>query len=120
MTSKKRKRSMWDPPPSESSNDGVSTRRVDNSSGTGGRKQKSMWVDDEPKPMIQLPDFMKDFIGGIEFDLEIQALNSRLLEISQKLQYGLPLDERPECARSHRSGFEFKEMSGAGFGFVRR
>ncbi|KAL2540039.1 splicing factor-related [Abeliophyllum distichum] len=99
-TSRKRRRSRWDPPPSESSNDGVGTGGVDNSSGTGGRKRKSRWADDEPKPVIQLPDFMKDFTGGIEFDPEIQALNSRLLEISRKLQSGLPLDERPEGARS--------------------
>ncbi|GAB2265429.1 Splicing factor 1 [Dionaea muscipula] len=46
--------------------------------------------------MIQLPDFM----GGIEFDPEVQALNSRLLDISRKLQSGLPLDDRPEGARS--------------------
>ncbi|CBI20199.3 unnamed protein product, partial [Vitis vinifera] len=43
---------------------------------------------------------MKDFTGGIEFDPEIQALNSRLLEISRMLQSGLPLDDRPEGARS--------------------
>ncbi|KAI9093330.1 hypothetical protein K1719_027344 [Acacia pycnantha] len=48
--------------------------------------------DDEPKPVIQLPDFM----GDIEFDPKIQALNSRLLEISRMLQSGLPLDDRPE------------------------
>lgn len=39
-------------------------------------------------------------MGGIEFDPEIQALNSRLLEISRMLQSGLPLDDRPEGARS--------------------
>ncbi|XP_022890267.1 splicing factor-like protein 1 [Olea europaea var. sylvestris] len=99
-TSRKRRRSRWDPPPSESSNDGVGTGGADNNSGTGGRKRKSRWADDEPKPVIQLPDFMKDFTGGIEFDPEIQALNSRLLEISRKLQSGLPLDDRPEGARS--------------------
>jgi splicing factor 1 len=43
---------------------------------------------------------MKDFTGGIEFDPEIQALNARLLEISRMLQSGLPLDDRPEGARS--------------------
>ncbi|CAI9774072.1 unnamed protein product [Fraxinus pennsylvanica] len=99
-TSRKRRRSRWDPLPSESSNDGVGTGGVDDNSGTGGRKRKSRWADDEPKPVIQLPDFMKDFTGGIEFDPEIQALNSRLIEISRKLQSGLPLDDRPEGARS--------------------
>ncbi|XP_074264315.1 splicing factor-like protein 1 [Silene latifolia] len=89
-TSKRRKRrSRWDPPPSEAPDSGNDT------SGTG-RKRKSRWADDEPKPVIQLPDFM----GGIEFDPEVQALNSRLLEISRKLQSGLPLDDRPEGARS--------------------
>nr|GMD00574.1 branchpoint-bridging protein-like [Ipomoea batatas] len=100
-TSRRRRRSRWDPPPSESSNDGTGTGGDGSGTGTGtGRKRKSRWADDEPKPMIQLPDFMKDFTGGIEFDPEIQALNSRLLEISRKLQSGLPLDDRPEGARS--------------------
>ncbi|PNX73351.1 splicing factor 1-like protein [Trifolium pratense] len=87
-TSKRRRRSRWDPQPD--SNDQTSGE-------TGGtKKRKSRWADDEPKPVIQLPDFM----GGIEFDPEIQALNSRLLEISRMLQSGLPLDDRPEGARS--------------------
>ncbi|GMH08774.1 hypothetical protein Nepgr_010614 [Nepenthes gracilis] len=88
-TSRRKRRSRWDPP-SESDN-----KEGGDVSGTG-RKRKSRWADDEPKPVIQLPDFM----GGIEFDPEIQALNSRLLEISRKLQSGLPLDDRPEGARS--------------------
>ncbi|XP_009802234.1 splicing factor-like protein 1 [Nicotiana tabacum] len=94
-SSRRRRRSRWDPPPTEDGTGGG-----DRGSGTGGRKRKSRWADDEPKPVIQLPDFMKDFTGGIEFDPEIQALNSRLLEISRKLQSGLPLDDRPEGARS--------------------
>ncbi|KNA23548.1 hypothetical protein SOVF_023870 [Spinacia oleracea] len=86
-TSRKKRRSRWDPPPSSE----------DASTGDGtGRKRKSRWADDEPKPAFQLPDFM----GGIEFDPEVQSLNSRLLEISRKLQSGLPLDDRPEGARS--------------------
>ncbi|KAL3652321.1 hypothetical protein CASFOL_002002 [Castilleja foliolosa] len=92
-SSRRRRRSRWDPPPSESTSDV-------NSGTTGGRKRKSRWADDEPKPLIPLPDFMKDFTGGIEFDPEIQALNSRLLEISRKMQSGMPLDDRPEGARS--------------------
>ncbi|KAG5616570.1 hypothetical protein H5410_016394 [Solanum commersonii] len=95
-SSRRRRRSRWDPPPTESTNDGTGGG---DGSGTG-RKRKSRWADDEPKPVIQLPDFMKDFTGGIEFDPEIQALNSRLLEISRKLQSGMPLDDRPEGARS--------------------
>ncbi|XP_059317991.1 splicing factor-like protein 1 [Lycium ferocissimum] len=91
-TSRRRRRSRWDPPPSDTSNE---------NDGSGpGRKRKSRWADDDPKPVIQLPDFMKDFAGGIEFDPEVQALNSRLLEISRKLQSGMPLDDRPEGARS--------------------
>lgn len=97
-SSRRRRRSRWDPPPSESGNDGAGDGN--SGTGTGGRKRKSRWADDEPKPVIQLPDFMKDFTGGIEFDPEIQALNSRLLEISRKLQSGLLLDDRPEGARS--------------------
>ncbi|KAL3524146.1 hypothetical protein ACH5RR_016980 [Cinchona calisaya] len=98
-TSRRRRRSRWDPPPTESSNDG--TGEGDGTgTGTGGRKRKSRWADDQPQPVIQLPDFMKELAGGIEFDPEIQVLNSRLIEISRKLQSGLPLDDRPEGARS--------------------
>ncbi|KAL7147585.1 hypothetical protein ABFS83_06G117500 [Erythranthe nasuta] len=101
-TSRRRRRSRWDPPPSESANDGSAGTggNGDVNSGAGGRKRKSRWADDEPKPLVQFPDFMKDFAGGIEFDPEIQSLNSMLLEISRKLQSGLPLDDRPEGARS--------------------
>ncbi|KAI5670215.1 hypothetical protein M9H77_10579 [Catharanthus roseus] len=102
-TSRRRRRSRWDPPPSESSNDGTGTGGGEGSgtgTGTGGRKKKSRWSDDQPQPVIQLPDFMKELTGGIEFDPEIQALNSRLIEITRKLQSGLPLDDRPEGARS--------------------
>ncbi|KAJ7982541.1 branchpoint-bridging protein [Quillaja saponaria] len=88
-TSRRRRRSRWDPQPESNDQNG-------GDSGSGTRKRKSRWADDEPKPVIQLPDFM----GGIEFDPEIQALNSRLLEISRMMQSGLPLDDRPEGARS--------------------
>uniref|UniRef100_A0A7N0V282 Branchpoint-bridging protein n=1 Tax=Kalanchoe fedtschenkoi TaxID=63787 RepID=A0A7N0V282_KALFE len=92
-SSRRKRRSRWDPPSADDSNGGEA--------GGGGRKRKSRWSEEEPKPLIQLPDFMKDFAGGgIEFDPEIQALNSRLLEISRMLQSGLPLDDRPEGARS--------------------
>ncbi|XP_010442612.1 PREDICTED: branchpoint-bridging protein [Camelina sativa] len=97
-TSRRKRRSRWDPPPSELSNN--ASAEGGNDSGTGTRKRKSRWADDEPKTQIQLPDFMKDFTGGIEFDPEIQALNSRLLEISRMLQSGMPLDDRPEGQRS--------------------
>ncbi|KAJ7949567.1 branchpoint-bridging protein [Quillaja saponaria] len=88
-TSRRRRRSRWDPQPESNDQSG-------GDSGSGTKKRKSRWADDEPKPVIQLPDFM----GGIEFDPEIQALNSRLLEISRMMQSGLPLDDRPEGARS--------------------
>ncbi|VVB13287.1 unnamed protein product [Arabis nemorensis] len=88
-TGRSRRRSRWDPPASESS---ISNPE----GGTGTRKRKSRWADDEPKPVIQLPDFMK----GIEFDPEIQGLNTRLLEISRILQSGMPLDDKPEGNRS--------------------
>ena len=49
-------------------------------------------------PGHRAPDFMKDFAA--EMDPEVHALNVRLLEISRLLQSGLPLDDRPEGARS--------------------
>ncbi|KAJ4916981.1 splicing factor-related [Raphanus sativus] len=54
------------------------------------RKRRSRWADDEPKPTIQLPDYIK----------EIQVLNSRLLDISRLLESGMALDDRPEGQRS--------------------
>ncbi|KAL8192806.1 hypothetical protein R6Q57_027254 [Mikania cordata] len=94
-TSRKRRKSRWDPPPSEEGGAGS-----DGSGATGTRKRKSRWEDDAPNPVLQLPDFMKDLTAGIGFDPKIQALNNRLLEISRKFQSGLPLDDRPEGARS--------------------
>lgn len=94
-SSRRRRRSRWDPQP-EGDNQSGGGGGGGGESGSGTRKRKSRWADDDPKPVIQLPDFM----GGIEFDPEIQALNSRLLEISRMLSSGLPLDDRPEGARS--------------------
>ncbi|GER49937.1 splicing factor-related [Striga asiatica] len=94
-SSRRKRRSRWDPLPSESA-----SGTGDDNSGNGSRKRKSRWADDEPKPVVQLPEFMKELTGGIEFDPEIQALNSRLLEITRKLQSGTALDDRPEGARS--------------------
>ncbi|KAK1409215.1 hypothetical protein QVD17_35740 [Tagetes erecta] len=88
-TSRRRRKSRWDPPPSEEGGDG-----------SGTRKRKSRWADDAPNPVLQLPDFMKDLTAGMVLDPKIQALNNRLLEISRKFQSGLPLDDRPEGARS--------------------
>ncbi|WCJ36453.1 splicing factor-related [Euphorbia peplus] len=94
-SSRRKRRSRWDPPAGNQTTDGTN-----NDSGSGTRKRKSRWADDDPKPIVQLPDFMKDFTGGIEFDPEIQSLNARLLEISRLLQSGMNLDDRPEGARS--------------------
>ncbi|XP_071706541.1 splicing factor-like protein 1 [Rutidosis leptorrhynchoides] len=87
---RRRKKSRWDPAPS-----------IDYSAGSDGtRKRKSRWEDEVPNPLIQLPDFMKEFTAGIVLDQEVQVLNAKLIEISRKLQSGLLLDDRPEGARS--------------------
>ncbi|KAE8694503.1 DNA binding protein, putative isoform 1 [Hibiscus syriacus] len=66
-TSRRRRRSRWDPPSDSNEN-----LNGNGETGSGNKKRKSRWADDEPKP----------------------ALNSRLLEISRMLQSGLPLDAR--------------------------
>ncbi|ESQ43444.1 hypothetical protein EUTSA_v10013307mg [Eutrema salsugineum] len=100
-TSRRKRRSRWDPLPTQLVNNPITEGGGGGSdSNTGMKKRKSRWADDEPKPVIQLPDFMKDFASGIEFDPEIQTLNSRLLEISRMLQSGMALDDRPEGQRS--------------------
>ncbi|KAK1259380.1 KH domain-containing protein [Acorus gramineus] len=43
---------------------------------------------------------MNEFIGSVDLDPEVQALNIRLLEITRLLASGGPLDDRPEGARS--------------------
>ncbi|TVU14001.1 hypothetical protein EJB05_37442, partial [Eragrostis curvula] len=91
-SSHRRRRSRW-----EQSND-ESAANSGGEGGAGGRKRKSRWAEEEPRPAIALPDFMKDFAA--EMDPEVHALNARLLEISRLLQSGLPLDDRPEGARS--------------------
>ncbi|KAJ4951736.1 hypothetical protein NE237_028568 [Protea cynaroides] len=91
-TSRRRRRSRWDPP-SEYDNQNCD-------SGSGTRKRKSRWAAEEPKPVLQLPDFMKELTGGIDLDPEIQRLNARLMEINRLLQSGALLDDRPEGARS--------------------
>ncbi|KAI0510527.1 hypothetical protein KFK09_011131 [Dendrobium nobile] len=88
-SSRRRRRSRWDTDSSE--------QNGGDGSGTG-RKRKSRWAEDEPLPVIQLPDFMKDFTADL--DPEVQTLNILLLEINRKLQSVLPLDDMPECARS--------------------
>ncbi|KAF6175439.1 hypothetical protein GIB67_036530 [Kingdonia uniflora] len=87
-----KRRSRWDPPTLDSDNQ--------NGGDSGPRKRKSRWAEEEPKPIIQLPDFMKEFTGSMDLDPEVQSLNIRLLEISRVLSSGLPLDDRPEGARS--------------------
>ncbi|XP_073003043.1 splicing factor-like protein 1 [Typha latifolia] len=88
---RRRRRSRWDPPAESDGGSGAD-------GSTGGRKRKSRWAEEEPKPALQLPDFMKDFTADL--DPEVQVLNARLLEISRLLQSGMPLDDRPEGARS--------------------
>ncbi|KAK3039509.1 hypothetical protein RJ639_028091 [Escallonia herrerae] len=83
QTGRRRRRSRWDPPENGET-----------------KKRKSRWADDDPRPVFQLPDFMKDFTGGMDMDPEIQALNARLQEISRILQANVQLDDRPEGARS--------------------
>ncbi|KMZ72935.1 splicing factor-related [Zostera marina] len=86
-SSRRKRRSRWDTDADQNGN-----------GSTGGRKRKSRWAEEDPLSVVQLPDFMKDFTAGL--DPEVQALNIRLLEISRLLQSGLPLDDRPEGARS--------------------
>ncbi|CAL5017385.1 unnamed protein product [Urochloa decumbens] len=91
-SSRRRRRSRW-----EQSNDD-SAANNSGGEGAGGRKRRTRWAEEEPRPAIALPDFMKDFAA--EMDPEVHALNARLLDISRLLQSGLPLDDRPEGARS--------------------
>lgn len=88
-SSRRRRRSRWDTDSSD--------QNGGDGSGTS-RKRKSRWAEDDPVPVIQLPDFMKDFTADL--DPEVQTLNILLLEINRKLQSVLPLDDRAECARS--------------------
>ncbi|KAH0461000.1 hypothetical protein IEQ34_008575 [Dendrobium chrysotoxum] len=88
-SSHRRRRSRWDTDSSE--------QNISDGTGTG-RKRKSRWADDVPPPVVQLPDFMKDFTADL--DPDVQSLNFRLLDINRKLQSGLPLDDRTEGARS--------------------
>ncbi|CAL5015593.1 unnamed protein product [Urochloa decumbens] len=90
---RRRSRSRW-----EQSSDDSAANNSGGEGGAGGRKRKTRWAEEEPRPAIALPDFMKDFAA--EMDPEVHALNARLLEISRLLQSGLPLDDRPEGARS--------------------
>ncbi|KAL5718211.1 Splicing factor 1 [Ranunculus cassubicifolius] len=91
-SSRRRRRSRWDPPTGSETTNG--------DSGSGTRKRKSRWADDDSKPAVQLPDFMREFTGSMDLDPEVQALNIRLLEISRLMSSGLPLDNLPEGARS--------------------
>ncbi|KAK1306789.1 KH domain-containing protein [Acorus calamus] len=91
-TRRRRRRSRWDT--SDGGGDDCEN------AGSGGRKRKSRWADEEPRPSVVLPDFMNEFIGSVDLDPEVQALNIRLLEITRLLASGGPLDDRPEGARS--------------------
>uniref|UniRef100_A0A0C9S417 TSA: Wollemia nobilis Ref_Wollemi_Transcript_14380_4332 transcribed RNA sequence n=1 Tax=Wollemia nobilis TaxID=56998 RepID=A0A0C9S417_9CONI len=93
VSSGRKRRSRWAPQEGEVD--------IQDSAGSGARKRKTRWAD-EPKPLlgIQLPGFVKELTGGMELDPEVQALNARLMDISRLMQSGLPLDDRPEGARS--------------------
>ncbi|XP_052151994.1 splicing factor-like protein 1 [Oryza glaberrima] len=96
-SSRRRRRSRWE----QSNDDSAANSGGEGGGGGGGgggRKRKSRWAEEEPRPIIALPDFMKDFAADL--DPEVHNLNARLLEISRMLQSGLPLDDRPEGARS--------------------
>ncbi|XP_017235908.1 splicing factor-like protein 1 isoform X1 [Daucus carota subsp. sativus] len=84
-TTRTRRKSRWDPVTEPNNPE---------------KKKKSRWSEEEPKQAFQLPDFMKDFTQGMDTDPAVQALNSRLLEISQILQANVQLDDRPDNARS--------------------
>ncbi|KAG2571607.1 splicing factor-like protein 1 [Panicum virgatum] len=92
-SSRRRRRSRW-----EQSSDDSAANNSGGEGGAGGRKRRTRWAEEESRPAIALPDFLKDFAA--EMDPEVHALNARLLEISRLLQSGLPLDDRPEGARS--------------------
>eukprot|EP01018_Ginkgo_biloba_P024932 Gb_19921 [translate_table: standard] len=94
VSSGRKRRSRWGP-----QTDGEG--ETQDSAGSAIRKRKTRWAD-EPKPLlgIQLPGFVKELTGGMDLDPEVQALNVKLMDISRLLQSGLPLDDRPEGARS--------------------
>ena len=77
-SSRRRRRSRW-----EQSNDDSAANNSGGEGGSGARKRKTRWAEEEPRPAIALPDFMKDFAA--EMDPEVHALNARLLEISRVL-----------------------------------
>ncbi|CAL5032524.1 unnamed protein product [Urochloa decumbens] len=93
-SSRRRRRSRWE----QSNDDSAAANNSGGEGGAGGRKRRTRWAEEPPRPAIALPDFMKDFAA--EMDPEVHALNARLLDISRLLQSGLPLDDRPEGARS--------------------
>ncbi|GBG72690.1 hypothetical protein CBR_g12258 [Chara braunii] len=116
-TSGKKRRSRWGPQ-SEESNErnggsggaGGGGEGQDNGEGTGGKKRKSRWAEDPSKsavvsvaPLIgqvQLPNFVKELMGGMDMNPETQALNLRLHDINRKLQTGQVLEDKPPEQRS--------------------
>ncbi|KAJ7539606.1 hypothetical protein O6H91_11G101400 [Diphasiastrum complanatum] len=90
-SSGKKRRSRWGPQPEGNG-------EAQDSEVPGTKKRKSRWEDDELKfPVLgQIPDFLKELAGGIEFDPEIQGLNIQLLEINRRLQTGQFYDERSD------------------------
>lgn len=92
VSSGRKRRSRWAPQPEGEG---------ETQDSAGSRKRKTRWAED-PKPLlgIQLPGFVKELTGGMELDPEVQQLNAKLMDISRLMQSGLPLDDRPEGARS--------------------
>ncbi|KAF8413136.1 hypothetical protein HHK36_001112 [Tetracentron sinense] len=95
-SSGKRRRSRWDPQPDGDGEAGEDDRT--------SKRRKTRWaVDDSQLKMlgpIQLPDFMREFVVGSDFDPEIRELNMKLLEINRKLRGSEVHDDRTEEERS--------------------
>lgn len=89
----RRRRSRWEPQP-------IDDAEAHDASELGGKRRKSRWSSEEPKPLYQLPDFVKELTGGMELDPEVQALNIKLLDVNRRLQTGQVLEERDDGNRS--------------------
>ncbi|KAI8032672.1 Splicing factor-like protein 1 [Camellia lanceoleosa] len=94
-SSGKRRRSRWEPQPEQ-----------DGETGEGNmtsKRRKTRWASDVSQLKmlgpIQLPDFMKGFVGS-GLDPKIQKLKLRLSELNSKLLSSEFHDDRPEEERS--------------------
>ncbi|MCO5583948.1 hypothetical protein L7F22_037866 [Adiantum nelumboides] len=82
----RRRRSRWEPQPPEAG-------EGQEASESGKKRRKSRWSAEESKPLVQLPDFVKELTGGMELDPELQGLNIKLLDVKKKLQTGHVLED---------------------------